>query len=198
MVTNTGTVGSFGRLLRARRRALDLGLQDLADATGINVGTLSQIENGRKRPPEIYPYVTGLAKRLGLVENTREYSQFIAQAVNERFADTKASQPEHLQLTIPSGDSPGRDSKEEFEALTSVSSIFQLVPLVPVPSSTQEAPVFISSDTLIVMSQIMSMVYLDVAEAIDVRLKDGRKMTFPVGGSSRKAPVTRRKQEEKT
>ena len=190
-------IGAFGRLLRARRRALDLGLQDLADATGINVGTLSQIENGRKRPPEIYPYVTGLAKRLGMVENTREYSQFIAHAVNERFADTKASEVEDLQLTIPPGDPSGQDPDDDFEALTSVSSIFQLVPLVPVPSSTQEAPVFISSDTLIVLSQIMSMVYLDVAEAIDVRLKDGRTMTFRVGGSPRRAPVEKKKRGEK-
>ena len=75
----------FGGLLRSYRKRLGIRLQPLAADTGINIASLSLMERGRLRPPEITPWVLRLAARLRLEPGSQEYDGFLRAASSERW-----------------------------------------------------------------------------------------------------------------
>jgi transcriptional regulator with XRE-family HTH domain len=76
----------FGTKMRELRQKSEMTLGDLAQRTDINIATLSLIENGKQRPPEIQPHVANMAKLFGLVDGTPEYAEFLRMAERERFS----------------------------------------------------------------------------------------------------------------
>jgi transcriptional regulator with XRE-family HTH domain len=76
----------FGPKLRELRRQAEITLESFAQQTGINIATLSLIEQGKKRPPELYPYVDNIARLCGLAEGSAEHQSFLELAQKERFA----------------------------------------------------------------------------------------------------------------
>ena len=80
----TGPV-RFGLKLRELRKQAEITLESLAQQTGINIATLSQIEHGKKRPPELIPHVSKIAELCGLEEGSPEWQAFVELAKKERF-----------------------------------------------------------------------------------------------------------------
>jgi transcriptional regulator with XRE-family HTH domain len=70
---------SFGDLIRALRKAKNLGLVDVAKAIGMDPGLLSRIETGKRYPPEI-PGLLRLAKALGVPEESDQFGELLAAA----------------------------------------------------------------------------------------------------------------------
>ena len=89
------TTPKFGTRLRTLRKARGMGLQPLADATGIDTSALSKMENGFRRPPELGA-LSKIATALGLVEGSTDFKYLWALALAERernpdqATDTKA------------------------------------------------------------------------------------------------------------
>jgi transcriptional regulator with XRE-family HTH domain len=76
-------LNQFGRLVRSRRRELDLTLEDLSQATGLHLSTLSLVESGRRLPPEL-SHVLSLASGLRLPPGTPGHEEFVKLAYAER------------------------------------------------------------------------------------------------------------------
>jgi transcriptional regulator with XRE-family HTH domain len=74
---------SFGDMIRAIRRAKNLGLVDVAKASGMDPGLLSRIETGKRYPPEI-PGLIRLAKALGVPEDSDRFGELLAAADRAR------------------------------------------------------------------------------------------------------------------
>ena len=74
---------SFGNLIRALRKARNLGLVELAKASGFDPGLLSRIETGKRYPPEL-PGLIRLAKALGVPEESDQFAELLAAADRDR------------------------------------------------------------------------------------------------------------------
>jgi transcriptional regulator with XRE-family HTH domain len=73
----------FGDLIRALRKAKNLGLVDVAKACGMDPGLLSRIETGKRYPPEI-PGLVRLAKALGVPEGSDQFGELLAESERVR------------------------------------------------------------------------------------------------------------------
>lgn len=168
---------AFGELLRSRRRALNIGLQELSEACGVNLSSLSQIENGHKRPPEIYPFVVSLAQRLRLEQNSPDYSQFLTRAVRERFKDLKVDLDSILKTQNEPQGAPV--SPEELSLLTGRASLFYPRPYLPydILNPFRRLPILAQ----FYLSNVMSIISLGFAKTLTVGLVDGRSVTYDVG-----------------
>ena len=93
---------SFGRWLRARRRALDLTQDDLARRVGCAVITIQKLEADERRPSR------QLAERLAdsLQIAADERAAIITLARAEPYPDLAPAQPAELRCTRPSGRPP--------------------------------------------------------------------------------------------
>jgi transcriptional regulator with XRE-family HTH domain len=73
----------FGDLLRGLRKARNLGLVELANASGFDPGLLSKIETGKRYPPEI-PGLLSLAGALGVPEDSDQFGELLMAADRAR------------------------------------------------------------------------------------------------------------------
>ena len=69
----------FGVLIRTLRKARNLGLVELAKASGFDPGLLSRIETGKRYPPDI-PGLLRLAKALGVPEESDQFGELLMAA----------------------------------------------------------------------------------------------------------------------
>jgi transcriptional regulator with XRE-family HTH domain len=69
----------FGALIRALRKARNLGLVELAKASGFDPGLLSRIETGKRYPPDL-PGLLRLAKALGIPESSDQFAELLTEA----------------------------------------------------------------------------------------------------------------------
>jgi transcriptional regulator with XRE-family HTH domain len=76
---NPPTPQTFGEMIRALRKARNLGLVELANASGFDPGLLSRIETGKRYPPDI-PGLLRLAKSLGVPETSDQFGELLAAA----------------------------------------------------------------------------------------------------------------------
>jgi transcriptional regulator with XRE-family HTH domain len=74
---------SFGSMIRALRKARNLGLVELANASGFDPGLLSRIETGKRYPPEI-PGLLKLASALGVPEQSDQFGELLMAADRAR------------------------------------------------------------------------------------------------------------------
>jgi transcriptional regulator with XRE-family HTH domain len=70
---------AFGDMIRGLRKARNLGLVELAKASGFDPGLLSRIETGKRYPPDI-PGLLRLAKALGVPETSDQFGELLAAA----------------------------------------------------------------------------------------------------------------------
>jgi transcriptional regulator with XRE-family HTH domain len=73
----------FGVLLRRLRKAKNLGLVELANASGIDPGLLSRIESGKRYPPDL-PGLTNLANALDIPQESDEFAHLLEAADRAR------------------------------------------------------------------------------------------------------------------
>lgn len=90
----------FGSLMRQRRRILNIGTVELADACGLAQSHISRIETGGRRPPAL-KYCLKMARKLGLKQGSSEFYEFLRAAHRERFPQQEAWL-KHLNPSIPS------------------------------------------------------------------------------------------------
>jgi transcriptional regulator with XRE-family HTH domain len=83
MNRQTNSAPTFGDLLHKHRKARRLSLEQLAAATGLDVGFLSRIENGKRYPPDL-PGILRLAKALGISEQSGQFAKLLAAADRAR------------------------------------------------------------------------------------------------------------------
>jgi transcriptional regulator with XRE-family HTH domain len=74
---------TFGGLIRSLRKAKNLGLVELAKASGFDPGLLSRIETGKRLPPDI-PGLLSLAKALGIPEESHQFGVLLVAADRDR------------------------------------------------------------------------------------------------------------------
>ena len=63
----------FGPLLRDMRLKANLGLRRFADLIGVKASNLSDIENGRRHPPDDLEKLREIAETLGLAEDSEDW-----------------------------------------------------------------------------------------------------------------------------
>jgi transcriptional regulator with XRE-family HTH domain len=73
----------FGRFIRQRRRAMELGIAQLAQQSRLDPSLLSRIERGKRKPPSL-PYLTLLANSLHIPRESTEFARMLELAEKER------------------------------------------------------------------------------------------------------------------
>ena len=193
----------FGNLLRAYRTALNIGLEELAAWTEINIGTLSLTERGHKRPPELYPHVLRIAEKLQLDPGTPEYGQFLNAASSERFparllalrhdplcgavvvenaraeAQVATGSTESPAVGPPAPTNPREDSMTETSEAASAALPSASAACPPALNPT-EARGYLDASALKAIISAVARVSVSGAERISVRTKGGEDYVFPV------------------
>jgi transcriptional regulator with XRE-family HTH domain len=70
---------TFGELIRNWRKARKLGLVEVANAVGIDAGTISRMETGKRYPPDV-PGIIRFADALGIDESSDDFAELLAAA----------------------------------------------------------------------------------------------------------------------
>ncbi|MFD4561929.1 helix-turn-helix domain-containing protein [Streptomyces sp. NPDC058469] len=84
-MSQDGTVGDVGSLLRQFRRATGMTMEELAEASGVSARAISDMERGHTRGPQART-TTLLARALGLTSAEREELVSAARAGRRRVA----------------------------------------------------------------------------------------------------------------
>lgn len=75
--------GAFGQLVRRKRRALEMSLEELAKHCKLDAASLSRIEQGQRKPPEM-PRLIWIAEKLGIPLESPEFAVFLEAADRDR------------------------------------------------------------------------------------------------------------------
>lgn len=76
---------TFGEMVRVRRAYLGIRAVDLAAYCGLDQGSLSRIETGHRKPPEL-PRVLRIAEKLEFQRDSPEFKKLIRMAEEERYS----------------------------------------------------------------------------------------------------------------
>lgn len=74
----------FGKFIRALREKRKITAMALAQAAGIQQSVFSDIERGKRRPPEMIPFIQRMASELRLQPDSKEYRLLMYTAFRER------------------------------------------------------------------------------------------------------------------
>jgi transcriptional regulator with XRE-family HTH domain len=122
MAVNYKTEPTFGDLIRALRKAKNLGLVDVANASGLDPGLLSRIETGKRNPPDL-PVLTRLAEELEVSEDSETFAELVSAATRER-AGYPDDADNHLAILHASLNPPGKESTGPPETYMTFCSTF--------------------------------------------------------------------------
>ena len=73
---------TFGAMVRVQRAYLEIRAVDLAAYCGLDQGSLSRIETGERKPPEL-PRVLRIAEKLEFPRDSPEFKKLIRMAEEE-------------------------------------------------------------------------------------------------------------------
>lgn len=92
----------FGEQVRAMRMERNISCAKLARIVGLDCATLSRVESGERRPPELYPFVARLVRAFGLDIESGEAQDLMNKALNERFPNLPDfAPPRYLAIVGP-------------------------------------------------------------------------------------------------
>lgn len=74
----------FGELLKTLREQRDISLTELSRRCGIDLGNLSRIQTGERKPPEL-PHLLKIATALELAQDSPEWRELFKAAARNRF-----------------------------------------------------------------------------------------------------------------
>ncbi|MFI9844832.1 helix-turn-helix domain-containing protein [Nonomuraea sp. NPDC051941] len=80
LASGTGQTSASNQALRRHRHAARLTLEQLAEASGVSVRTLSDMERGRSRGPR-HRTVTALTEAIALMEAIGSHAVYVSQHV---------------------------------------------------------------------------------------------------------------------
>jgi transcriptional regulator with XRE-family HTH domain len=90
----------FCELLRDYRTRRGLSLSDLAQKSEIDLGNLSRIESGRRKPPEL-PLLLRLVRALDIVQDSLEWHELFKAAARDRFKPIEVGGLTYLGFESP-------------------------------------------------------------------------------------------------
>jgi transcriptional regulator with XRE-family HTH domain len=113
---------SFGELIRTSRRRLNKSLQDVADALGVSVVYVSEVERG-KRPPFTNERLPALAEVLELNLGEVRSAAWVGRGMIELDPDAAASQK---QIEVLAALARGGLSESQLQAILDIANKDQM------------------------------------------------------------------------
>lgn len=148
MTVNIKSTGQgFGDLIRALRKARNLGLVDVAMASGMDPGLLSRIETGKRNPPDL-PVLTRLAKELGVSESSDTFAELVSAATRGR---AKYPAMDHLDI-LREALSKGKPSGHHSTGLPQPSTLIFCSTLAELVSKATEQAIITDAEEITVIS----------------------------------------------